>query len=47
MKGQKKIVLLLFFMTSWLLFIPSITMGEDVGNIIVAKGVLTTEKCLK
>ncbi|HAP66838.1 MAG TPA: hypothetical protein DCQ99_03290 [Nitrospinae bacterium] len=47
MKGQKKILLLLFFMTSWLLFIPSITMGEDVGNIIVAKGVLTTEKCLK
>ncbi|OGW09041.1 MAG: hypothetical protein A3F81_03095 [Nitrospinae bacterium RIFCSPLOWO2_12_FULL_39_93] len=47
MKGQRKIILLLFLLVSGLLFIPSITTGEETGKIIVAKGTLTTEKCLK
>lgn len=45
MKGQTKIFL--FFLVGWLLFFSSVAKGEEAGNIIVAKGTLTTERCLK
>ena len=47
MKGQRKILLLLFSITAGLFFIPSVAIGGEGSEIIVAKGTLTTEKCLK
>ena len=39
--------LVLSILVIWLLFLSSVAKGEETGKIIVAKGVLTTEKCLK
>lgn len=44
MKGQKKILLLLFSIIAGLSFTPSVVTGEEV---IVVKGTLTTERCMK
>ncbi|MBI3600370.1 MAG: hypothetical protein HY097_06980 [Nitrospinae bacterium] len=47
MKGQIKNLLYLLSLMGYLLFFSSVTMGEEADKIIIAKGTLTTERCLK
>lgn len=42
-----KIFLYLLFLTAGSLFLSSAATGEETGKIIVVKGTLTTERCMK
>jgi hypothetical protein len=42
-----KIFLYLLFLTAGSLFLSSAATGEETGKIIIVKGALTTERCLK